>query len=259
MAQCPMCGIDEDTIAIHDGLDAVAVLPRTVPTRSSRGCPMRSCASARRRTCGRFSSIWSTLGRCSKLSAWDSPLVLEQPGIAFPAIDVDESAARSPGVGHGPRPRPGWHRPCGRGAPGRVRRRHQRGVDSAVHDRDPGPTMRGGTCATRSTKVRITCVTSNVSAPSCRSTTRPWLTRAASSGGFRARSLDPAEGAAGRARSSKRDLELGRGRGPHRRSRETGRRGRRLAARAMPSRTASAWRRRSVSADRRARCSPLRP
>ena len=54
MAQCPMCGIDEETIAIHDGLDAL----RSFPGRYRRAVEGLSDAQLRERP---TPDVWSIL------------------------------------------------------------------------------------------------------------------------------------------------------------------------------------------------------
>ena len=95
MAACGVCGIDEDRLSIRDALDAL----RTFPGRFRRSVDGLSDAELEVRPAP---DVWSVLEylvhtrEVLDIIGMGLPLVLEQPGIAFPELDVDESAATRP-------------------------------------------------------------------------------------------------------------------------------------------------------------------
>ena len=95
MAACEVCGIDEDAISIHDGVDAL----RSFPGRYRRAVDGLTDAQLRERP---SADVWSVLEylvhvrEVFDLIGMGLVLVLEQPGITFPMFDAGDSAETRP-------------------------------------------------------------------------------------------------------------------------------------------------------------------
>ena len=95
MANCDECGIDEAGLSISDALNAL----RSYPRRYTEAVAGMDEESIRRRP---SPGVWSALEylvhvrEVFELLSMTLPLVLDQPGLELPDMDVDDAAATRP-------------------------------------------------------------------------------------------------------------------------------------------------------------------
>lgn len=95
MARCDECGIDEAQLTIHDATDAL----RSFPRRYAEAVDGMDDDALRRRP---SPEVWSVLEylvhvrEVLELLAMSVPVVLDQPGVTFPDVDVEAASAARP-------------------------------------------------------------------------------------------------------------------------------------------------------------------